>query len=276
MMTYIPRIKVGLSALKRLPLPLSIQELNASLSGPKVFASSFPKGGTNLLVRVLYLLPLLSPRLHYHVDNHTPQLIQKLSAIRGGQYLSGHVYWSPEIIDTLTTKNIRTLFVIRDLRDIAVSNAYYISYKEPEHRLHKYFSSLKSDAERLMASIVGVDGKLLKDGIRSKSIGEHATAYAPWLDEENCLTVRFEDLIGSSGGGSDEKQVETIRTITHHLGLNVSEYQINQIADKTFFKKSLTFHKGQIGNWRNHFTEEHKRVFREIAGEALMKFGYID
>jgi hypothetical protein len=270
------KVKAIFSNVKRFTIPLTIHELNASMYGPKVLANSFPKSGTHLLLQILSLLPLLAPRWRYHLNNDTPKLLPKIHKICKGQYVSGHLYWSQELIESIRTTNIRPLFIIRDLRDLAVSNFYYITYKEPNHRLHSYFKSLNSDAERLMASIVGIDGKLLKDGIRSKSMGEHAIAYAPWLNEPTCLTVRFEDLVGSNGGGSDEKQMKTIRAITDHLGIDMSEEQIDRIASKAFFKKSSTFRKGQIGDWKNHFTDEHQRAFKEVAGEALLKLGYYD
>jgi hypothetical protein len=40
-------------------------------------------------------------------------------------------------------------------------------------------------------------------------------------------------------------------------------------------KGSLTFRKGQSGDWRNHLMDAHKRAFKETgAGELLIKLGY--
>lgn len=268
-------IKSYLRSLAKYPIPLTKRELNAYNNGAKVFINSLPKSGTFLLRRTLSLLPTFAPRWSYHgLVADTPELYQKIQTIRRGQYASGHLYWSPELIELLVTSNIRTLFIFRDLRDVAVSLADYLTNKNPNHRLHSYFKSLKSDDERLMAAIVGVEGKLLKDGKRAESLGEWAMAFAPWLDEPNCLAVRFEDMIGSAGGGSDEKQLENVRAITNYLGINISEEQIIRVAQEIFFKSSTTFRKGQIGDWQNHFTDQHKRAFKKVAGEALINLGY--
>jgi len=32
--------------------------------------------------------------------------------------------------------------------------------------------------------------------------------------------------------------------------------------------------KGKAGNWRNMFTQHNRQVFREVAGETLMNWGY--
>ncbi|HBL10853.1 MAG TPA: hypothetical protein DD379_05505 [Cyanobacteria bacterium UBA11162] len=254
--------------LKKFPLPLNIHEFQAFRYGPKVIANSMPKGGTHLLTRILSLLPLLIPRWHYHIVSANLKLPEELPNIRKGQYISTHLYWSQELINALNTTEIRTLFIIRDLRDVVVSRAYYLTHMLRGHPLDSYLNSL-SDSEQLMAAIVGVEGY----GIM-QSIGNWARGYMPWLDEQTCLTIRFEDLIGSSGGGSDEKQIETVRAILFHLNIQLSENQIQEIANKAFFNKVNTFRKGQIGDWENHFTEEHKQTFKEIAGEALIKLGY--
>jgi hypothetical protein len=34
------------------------------------------------------------------------------------------------------------------------------------------------------------------------------------------------------------------------------------------------FRKGIVGDWRNHFKETHIQRFKELAGEALMEWGY--
>ena len=37
---------------------------------------------------------------------------------------------------------------------------------------------------------------------------------------------------------------------------------------------SSFYRKGVAGDWRNHFTEEDRRVFKEEAGELLIRLGY--
>ena len=39
-------------------------------------------------------------------------------------------------------------------------------------------------------------------------------------------------------------------------------------------KKSGTFRKGQPGNWRQHFSEANKALFKEQAGDLLLRLGY--
>jgi hypothetical protein len=39
-------------------------------------------------------------------------------------------------------------------------------------------------------------------------------------------------------------------------------------------KKSPTFHSGKTGKWKKHFTDEHKKIFKDMAGDLLVKLGY--
>ncbi|WP_446348093.1 sulfotransferase domain-containing protein [Coleofasciculus sp. F4-SAH-05] len=48
------------------------------------------------------------------------------------------------------------------------------------------------------------------------------------------------------------------------------------MAKNVFYKKSRTFRKGTIGDWRNHFTNEHKQAFKDVCGDILIKMGYAD
>jgi hypothetical protein len=38
--------------------------------------------------------------------------------------------------------------------------------------------------------------------------------------------------------------------------------------------KSRTFRSGKTGGWREHFTDEHKQLFKDVAGDLLIKLGY--
>jgi hypothetical protein len=39
-------------------------------------------------------------------------------------------------------------------------------------------------------------------------------------------------------------------------------------------KKSPTFRKGKSGDWKQHFSEDNKRLFKVKAGDVLIRLGY--
>ena len=257
------------------PYPISIDELKAYLEGPKILVNSMPKSGTHLLKRVFDLSPMLVPRWTYGaLTDNTRNLNKKLISIRRGQYILGHLHWTAELSQCLAQGNIRTIFIIRDPRDQLVSDAQFITYKHPKHRLHRYFQSLSSDEQRIQACIEGIAGNLLPDGKASRSLNERLEDFMPWLKDSSCLTVHFEDLVGSSGGGSDEKQLETVSSIFEHIRLRLDEDQIKRISKNIYSERSHTFRKGTIGDWKNHLTDDHKNLLKLTVGKQLIELGY--
>jgi hypothetical protein len=39
-------------------------------------------------------------------------------------------------------------------------------------------------------------------------------------------------------------------------------------------KKSHTFRTGKTGGWREFFTAEHKKLFKDVAGDLVVRLGY--
>ena len=52
-----------------------------------------------------------------------------------------------------------------------------------------------------------------------------------------------------------------------HLILDSIESSINPT-------RSPTFRSGKTGEWKQHFTKEHKKIFKDVAGDLLVKLGY--
>jgi hypothetical protein len=262
--------------LMRHPVPLSAQDFHSLRNGPLIFSNSLPKAGTHLLQRLLSLLPNTSSTWSYHFDEAINGFgnYQQLATARSGQVVTAHIPHSIEIMSVLDAHDFIKFFMLRDPRDAVISGAHYITNMDRTHRLSPYYNSLATDDERIMATIRGVEGPLIEDGIRSKSIGEHLESFLEWISEPSCLIVKFEDLVGSAGGGNDHAQHESIKLITEHLGMSLSAAEIKAIAAQVFSTKSKTFRKGQIGTWKDRLTAEHKIAFKAVAGEALILMGY--
>ncbi len=258
----------------RHPLPLTRHGRQAFSTGPRIFANSIPKAGTNLIKRTVNLLPCVVPRWTYHLDQRIPGTMKQLQYTHKGQAVTAHMGWSADLVALLSSREFRILFILRDPRDVLVSFVDYVTRKDPSHLLHAYFNTLPSDDERLLASIIGVDGRHLPYGIPLLSAGEQLEAYLPWLDEPGCLTFSFEDLVGSAGGGDDANQLRTVAAIVDHLGLKATRKEIDDLAGRVFSRKVRTFRKGRIRDWPNHFTGRHKEAFKENAGDTLIRLGY--
>lgn len=267
--TVIKRIQY---ILMRNAFPIGPREWEIGREGARVFANSMPKAGTNLLSQLLRTMPNVVPRWTYHVDETLPGLERQLRSGRRGQVVSAHLPWSREIAQLVYSLGYDALFMVRDPRDIAVSNVNYVTRMDLSHPLHPYLAAMPDDASRLLAMIEPTEELLARlpevwrnDGLRT---------FLPWLDQPDCLIVRFEDLVGEKGGGSHARQRETIAAVARHLRSDLTDEDISSIAGRLFGSGSRTFHKGQIGNWRKHFRPEHKMAFKTRYGSSLIRMGY--
>jgi hypothetical protein len=107
-----------------------------------------------------------------------------------------------------------------------------------------------------------------------KDINTYYNIWLPWMNYPYGFTIRFEDLIGSKGGGDDAKQIATVKAIAKHISVELSEERAQEIATNLFGITKNTFRKGQIGAWKEEFTPEHKKLFKQYGGELLIKLGY--
>jgi hypothetical protein len=80
-------------------------------------------------------------------------------------------------------------------------------------------------------------------------------------------------LVGPRGGGTRDAQIEELENIARHVGIWHGPHEIEQLSERAF-GGTRTFRKGTIGSWQNHFSAEHKRVFKELAGNLLIDLGY--
>lgn len=240
--------------------------------GPRVLANSIPKAGTNLLSRLMRMMPNTVDRWTYHIDETLSGIERQLRAVRHGQVVTSHFPWSADIASIVGELDFRVLLIVRDPRDIAISNVNYVTRMDFSHPLHPALAALPDDNARLLAMI---EPPLeIMAGLPEVWKNEGLATFLPWLEEPNCLIVRFEDLVGEKGGGSDARQIETKREIAGHIGASLDESQLKLMAQNLFGSGSRTFHKGQIGNWRTEFSPEATAAFKRQSSEALMKFGY--
>ena len=80
---------------------------------------------------------------------------------------------------------------------------------------------------------------------------------------ENLFVVRFEDLVGSKGGGSDKAQYEVVRRLCEALRIPVQRGKINTILE-SLYGNSVTFRKGMIGEWKKSFKEGIKCLLKIV------------
>lgn len=246
---------------------------------PPVFGNAKPKSGSHLLLQILNGFTEIMP---YRYVQAAPvrtitkegkrktrqEVLDELKRVRRGVIGWGYVEASPENVSFLCQPDRVNYFIYRDPRDMLVSQVFFATDMQAEHGMHEYYKSLPDFSERLKVAITGID----RDGLRMVSVKQRYEGVFGWLEQEHVLCVRFEDLI--------DRLDLTLNAILDEV--ERTGYQIpmpRQAALKVLVnaiqpKKSHTFRSGKTGGWKDHFTEEHKQLFKEVAGDLLVRLGY--
>ncbi len=253
-----------------------------SLRGvPVLFANSFPKSGTHLLTQVLQGLTQVGPAVDSGLpavvtfDGPTGQprqmhaIIQDLKRFRPGDIAYGHLHALPEVVSLLTQEGVAPFFILRDPRDVCVSHVHYVTEMEPNHVHHQHYRyELDNFDERLRTSILGrPELEIPFPDIRSRF-----EPYLGWLERPEVLILQFEDFI-------TQKDETLLKVLDHARGrgfpVHVGEQEaLNTLKSAIDPQKSPTFRSGKVGKWRESFNEEHKSIFKETAGDLLVRLGY--
>lgn len=177
----------------------------------------------------------------------------------------------------------RVIHIIRDGRDAAVSAMHHTwnfgDFRE-DSKIAQKREAYRRDPRGLLESGEGIfAGDLLR-----KAAGEWATLVGsavedgPKLLGDNYREVRYEDLL--------ERPREEVGHLLEFLGARADEEAVGRCINSASFEKlsdgrrrgeeNLTsfFRKGVAGEWENVFTGSDRRVFKEEAGELLVRLGY--
>ncbi len=266
---------------------------------PILLVNSIPKSGTHQVGKLAEMLGFIDLRIHLldgqywdynrKGDLHkwnalsdyetfaNPRLIRQpldraLSRMGRGQFARAHINCTERTQAAIRKASIKHLFIYRDPRDIVVSYVQHVTNRPDRNPLpaaHEYFSSsLTDDHQRIDATIEGVAG------VQPGMLEFIFNGKVEWLDDPDTCCVRFEDIVGERGGGTAERQREAISKILSYLGIHQTDALHEQIANELHGGQTHTFNKGQIGGWRDAFSADNIRRFKETAGDLLIRLGY--
>jgi len=241
--------------------------------------NSLPKSGTHLLLQIVEPFPKLTnygffiasvpSRPHIVRDEESHKKL--ISKIIPGELVTSHLFYSEQKAQRLSEKNAIQFFIYRDLRDVVVSEALYLTYMNKWHHLHSYFANrLKSDNDRIKAAITGVDSqKFYYPNIQTRWDN-----YSGWINDDQVFSVKYEDLMSE---GKDEIIRKMINFYKLKSRIEFDENELLIECHKSINPdKSHTFRKGGSGNWKKHFSEEHIDLLKDVAGDILIDLGYED
>jgi sulfotransferase family protein len=246
---------------------------------PPVLGNSKPKSGSHLLLQVLAGLCQIAP--YQYVEREPIRTITKegrrkpedevlneLKRIPRGAIGWGYIEASPGNVAFLCQPNRVNYFIYRDPRDLLISQVFFATDMYEEHGMHGYYNSLSDFGERLKVGITGID----RDGLYMASVTQRYEGVFKWLEQKNVLWIRFEDLINNR-----DMTLEAMLDEVEKTGYKIPvsrEKALTVLVEAIQPSKSHTFRSGKTGAWKEHFKEEHKKLFKDVAGDLLVRLGY--
>jgi hypothetical protein len=248
---------------------------------PVLFGNSFPKSGTHLLTQILagfaQLGPVvesgLPPVLTYAGESGEPRplasILADLARLLPGDIAYGHLHALPKISAALTAPGVAPYFIYRDPRDVVVSHVFYVTDINNAHVHHDFYAKqLTTFERRLEVSILG------RPELANPfpNIRARFEPFLAWIQRPEVLALRYEDLLTET-----ESWLGRILDHAAARGFIYSGTRAEAIATLHSAidpQRSPTFRSGKSGGWLQHFTPEHKNLFKEVSGDLLIQLGY--
>jgi hypothetical protein len=250
--------------------------------GPRVVANSMPKSGTHLLTSLLdqlegmrftgRIVMFTEMDRHAAAEARVRELDRRLARLRPSHYLATHMIHDARAEQLLLDRDIRLVTILRDPRAVVVSALHYL--RDARWMTHRgELMDALPDERSVLEALVRGHGEP-GDPYFIAEIGGHYRAYARWAASSAGLTVRFEDMVGRQGGGSDDVQVEQVGRILDHLGYRSDGESAADVARRLFSERSITFRTGRIDAWRTDLPAELSAEIEQRCGDSMARLGY--
>ncbi|HNE04419.1 MAG TPA: sulfotransferase domain-containing protein [Anaerolineales bacterium] len=246
---------------------------------PPIFANSKPKSGSHLLLQVMNGFTQIMPYKYVDADpvrtitykgrrKTNEEILADLKHTPKGVIGWGYVDATPENASFLTSAGRVNYFIYRDPRDMLVSQVFFATDMHEEHGMHDYYNSLPDFGARFNVAITGID----RDGLKMVSVKQRYEGVFQWLEQKNTMCLRFEDLINNRDA-TLLKMLDEVEKTGYKIP-TPREKALPILVEAIQPKKSHTFRSGKTGGWAQHFTAEHKKLFKDVAGDLLVRLGY--
>lgn len=189
-----------------------------------------------------------------------------LGRLAEGEFLTGHLGYNDELLMSIARYGIEPIVITRDPRAVLDSFVHYV-LNERRHPLRNEFRHL-SVKERYRAALYG---RQFRD-IELKSLNERCRAMEPWIASSYVYRVRFEDIIGIKGGGTDNTQQSVLLELAELL--EVHSNFIRYVANNLYGEGSVTFRRGSIDGWRQSIPENLQSELNHELRGILNSWGY--
>ncbi|XP_026211864.1 sulfotransferase 6B1-like [Anabas testudineus] len=191
------------------------------------------------------------------IEFMAPDIIKGLDQVPSPRFLGTHMH--PDNIPASFYENKTKMLVI---------------FRNPKDTLVSYFHFCNNNPVLPTVKWDSFYSDFMSGDVPWGSYFDHALAWEKKMDDPNIMIVTYEDL--------KQDLSEGIRQISSFFGFSLTEAQVQQVAEQSTFRamkeNSATSHgviadaifrKGEVGDWKNHFTAEQSQQMDEAFNKHL-------
>lgn len=238
---------------------------------------AIPKCGTHYIQRTIHLMT------NQTIINRNINQAKLAEACASNQILRSFQPYHSDLTKILKETHHKAIAMVRDPRDALISHVFYMRDfpKNPNgDNTKRDFFTVGADFDELS----------LEQQITSLIVGdEHAQSYIDfykertgWALNSKILTIKYEDLLGTAGGGDDAIKRAKVIELAHFIHLDLTNEQLENVLDKMYVDygdinaDGKVFERSTTGNWRTFLTPKQKSLIKKRIGKELIRLGYAE
>ncbi|MEQ2311603.1 Sulfotransferase 6B1 [Ameca splendens] len=225
---------------------------------------AYPKCGFNWMVGVMKKIIAEATQMKNEskmpplIEFFGPEVLKAMNEAPSPRFLGTHLH-PDNMPASFNKKKTKMVVVFRNPKDTLVSY-YHFCNNNPVLPSVESWDSFFS--------------QFMKGDVAWGSYFDHALAWNKKMDDPNVMVVTYEDLKQDLSAG--------IHQISSFIGFSLTENQVQQIAGASTFSAmkessvnshgnigNVIFRKGEVGDWKNHFTPEQSREMDDAFNKHL-------
>jgi Sulfotransferase domain len=245
---------------------------HSCLAHDKLIIQSIPKCGTHFLQKTITEIT------EKPTFNNTGTMEENLTeADKEEKILRISCPFNMELANIFSKKGYKLICIYRDPRDALISLVVYMRSFKGEGVKRDFFEVVPNfDSLSFSQQLASV----MSSNERQKNYLHYYFARINWHRLPFAYGVKYENLVGSQGGGDDRWQLNEILKIAEYIHTPISLEKGKEIASKIYSSQGKEiiegkeFVAGKIGSWKKFMNPKHKEHFKLKFGDLLIKLGY--
>lgn len=191
-------------------------------------------------------------------------LCRKIAKIRKGECVPAHISYDLQVAQTINACDIKHILIVRDFRDVILSNINYLDTIDVRHPHNAVFATLKNMDDKISACLEG------GASVQMMAWPELIHSYRAWCETPNTLVVKYESLVSQ-----DSVVVEdVISQIAEHIYVSQKSFCVSELIKKMFNPNGLTYNAPSVDKWKNGFSGVQAKRLTLALKDELEFFGY--